>query len=577
MKNSPTLANASFFPNLGIGQYLSTQYQSLKNKIKFSDIGIGFGQVTTRISTLFIQFLFKNNSIDQAKFIKALALAARQSAQDPNAHNFPFQIEAKNGVAQRAFALTAFGWRISPRLWTFQAFSGKENLKNFSDVAAGARGFYEPPRNLALFDNFVCKSFDHSYSNSSAAIAEKIEVKETLREDLQRVWLVTKHMCSSENLLKNWDPQKTIAFNMSMLTNRIIMNAKFARNGLPDEVFDLIDEFEEHWHHPEKFHHLSIFEFIKKSKTNRDKFKAISQELNQQGPESEVDNPYLPELKEHPELKIQGDIVETLFKHHSPTHGFKDKKDINTVGFLAMFGNLPKLITGAGLLILSNEKMCAILRDELQRIDSAMDLAKKKENTISPEYDGIEQLLNSEVFFRFYIEVIRYWFNPPFIPRLNTQLFTDYPVGKTKKQCIPARSVSFYADSMLEREGYENPNHFNPFRAEYSFHTSSNGHLTPNNEKTLELLRVFNHEGASRLCPGKQYSYRMFCQVLYHWLHNDYQLEMQFDDTVSEPWSYDVTARSQVGILRQYKTIHNKPTLEEKSQAPQNEQKSKLR
>lgn len=554
MKDSP-VAESSFWPSFGLTDYISTKYQQVKNWVKFSDFGIGFRQLNARMGRHVIQFLLNNNGFNQEEYLTQLALAARASLKDGSATKFPFGIQAKDGVAQGNLYLQAFGWTISPRLWTFQCYSGKDNLKDFSDVKDGARGFYEPPRDLALFDNFVCKALDRNQSGGQTAIQEKIAVKQALREDLLRLWLVIKNICKPEHLLAEWDDTKPLAFNMNMLSNKIVMSARFARSGLPGEIYELIEEFESHWHHPEKFDDLSIFEFIERSRKNRHRFKAISAELNKQNPSTETNNPYLPELKEHPELRVTSDIVETLFMHHGPTHHYRSKTEINTAGFLAMFGNLPKLISGAGMLILPNEKICQMLRDEIQRIDIKVARQKsedKKENEIAPFFDALHEIENSEIFYKCYLEVIRYWFQPPFIPRLNTNLIFGSTVGSDGKHSLPARSLSIHADSILEREGFDDPLVFNPLRNEYKFKKSSSGFLSPDSEVARELLRVFNHEGSARLCPGKQYSYRIFCQVLYQWLHHDYKLKIKMDDSVATPYSYDQTAKHQKGLLSLY-------------------------
>src|SRR5690606_4865373 len=102
------------------------------------------------------------------------------------------------------------------------------------------------------------------------------------------------------------------------------------------------------------------------------------------------------EVDDHPELRVKHDIVGELFGFHQSSHAYASASEINTVAFLALFGNLPKLLSGLGALIFSNQALSEKLKAHIQEIDDTLTDAQRIETEYAPNFPLLDKLLNDE-------------------------------------------------------------------------------------------------------------------------------------------------------------------------------------
>ncbi len=412
------------------------------------------------------------------------------------------------GIARRDLylfntSLNILGFHVPLKLRGFTLMSVVADTKtriNFCD--APARAAFDTPAGLVGLPNFV----NVPWSQSSRE--EKTLLKGFINKNQDRLWWAALDYC--QHLEDHWSDDYSAAQNLTLMTLNLIARASFGLDDLPDDMYKLVETFEDLWQHPEAF---SAARFNQ----NIQAFKEITQQLKL---ERKSDMPLL-----------ETNFKEDFYNFHKDKTFLKGPEDLNIASFLAIFGNLPKAIIGMVFTVLAKPEHLDNILKEKERIK--LILEEKGIQLHSGEaFDYI--LHHSEVFQRYYYEVLRLWFIAPVVPRLNTNLLFNQ-LGRwgestqiSDEHDLPPRSFAIFPQRLmaLDENHWENAETFNPYRKEYEFKINQTGKVISTGQKPL----VFGEEGSKRVCPGREYSRKIFMAIMWSFSDNHHFSLTQEDE-----------------------------------------------
>lgn len=422
-------------------------------------------------------------------------------------------IEAVDGVARRDFywfnypnfLWTGFDLKFL-RVFTFMAVGG-EHMKHYMDIDQGTRGLFKLPRLLVGLPNFVDKDF-----TDKNARAEKRALKAHLFANNKSLFLATRTIAS--DLPASWNSSDCVENNMGQFVLKIIARAYFNIEEIDEALFSYVRDFEELWHNPDE---RSAHDFNR----IRDFFRHASVDMHRQRTQNRTDPQAV-------------DIVDLLYDFHKHSLGMKGFEDVNIAAFFAIFGNLPKLMRWQAVLGFGDPGFRQALKNECHRLDKLIVSENERrrqalaeaasqpsnENKSDPQDStktALEQEMapysedalkfmqkHSPLLKQFFYETIRLGFRRAVFPRINSNLFFGEARFGTKPYTqLPTRSFAINADEDLANlSRLESPRTFNPLRKAYG-----------DKKFCRQVLRIFGHESADRVCPGKYASELAFIAI----------------------------------------------------------------
>lgn len=392
---------------------------------------------------------------------------------------------SKDGIAVKELYI------VQNRFFKIRGFSlisitkGEERIKAFCDI--NAREAYH------ILGGLIQLPIINASDWSPESQQEKNQLTRTLHDNSYELWLAIKKSCL--HLSNTWHRDKHLPFNVGMQAFSILGTVLFSLKSLPDELFPLIERFEKIWGNPQ---HFSAQEL----RQNVDDFERISQSLHQQR-----DN----------RNSGDNDLLNKIFKHHQPRQfQITSPIAINIAAYFAFFENMSKAMIGLFAIVFSKERWLNLIISERHRLKQEL----KSKGLSSNSKEGFQYILNhSELFDRFYMEVLRFWTVAPVLPRINPNVFSNIVANDF---VLPPRSLAIVPQYAISRsEAWSNPEQFNPMRSEYHFTRAEDQATRSIGIKPL----VQGAEGSFRRCPAKEITRKYFYAMMW-WFPKYNQLSL---------------------------------------------------
>ncbi|MCS5710659.1 cytochrome P450 [Candidatus Berkiella aquae] len=368
---------------------------------------------------------------------------------------------------------------INNRILKIRGFSlislthNAESIKNFCDV--NAREAY------LILGGLIQLPIINASDWSPESQQEKHQLIRTLHQNSYRLWISIKKSC--QHLPNTWHPGQHLPFNISMQAFSILGSVLFSLDALPNELFPLIERFEQIWGNPQQFSAHDLRE-------NVEAFQHISQILHQQRENISLEQP---------------DLLKNVHKNQQPRvlHLHSDQ-NINIAAYFAFFENMSKAMISLFTVVFAKEKWLSKIIEERKRLKRELHYHQISANS----EEGFNYILkHSEIFDRFHMEVLRFWSVAPVIPRINNNLIANKILSWGDDMRIlddftlPPRSLAIVPQYAISRSAeWSNPNQFNPMRDEYGF-----------GKKPLAQ----GAENSFRRCPAKEMTRKYFYAMMW--------------------------------------------------------------
>lgn len=215
-------------------------------------------------------------------------------------------ISAPDGIAVKDLYI------IDNRFFKMRGFSlisltkNDERIKGFCDV--NAREAYH------ILGGLIQLPIINASDWSQESKHEKNQLTRTLHDNSFRFWSAIKKSC--QHLSTTWQPNHNLPFNVGMQAFSVLGSVLFSVDALPDEIFPLIERFEQIWGNPQQF---SACELSK----NVEDFHKISQTLHHQRDQVNLG---------------QHDLLNNVHNNHQPRkYQLSSPKAINIAAYFAFF------------------------------------------------------------------------------------------------------------------------------------------------------------------------------------------------------------------------------------------------
>ncbi len=340
-----------------------------------------------------------------------------------------------------------------------------------------------------------------------------------------------------QNLPHTWNNDRCAAQNFGIIPLRIIFKQIYGDVALPDKVFDLSEEYEKLWQD------LDYYTPAKANKTIAE-FKKLSQEIGMEI--AEQDSPS--------KLKSTLENLQNYISMNGEEQLVPENDDFNYLGIFGITQNISRVMIGLTK-VLSDETHMDILFEERQRLLEAME-----ERGIDPASKEALSYIksHSEVYHRYFQELLRTQHVAPVVYRVNTSLFSAVTNGNVT---LPARSINICPQGrMVKNEKvWEDPDAFYPERSEYSFEKNNALDPTKITKNTSQKPQVFGDPGM-RKCPGQHITLDICFAAFWNGVDLKYtltdeekqKLQVVPDKTLHHAHLVDDVARSIKGVLTAY-------------------------
>jgi len=472
----------------------------ISNYLQTSKAGVYLYELRVKVINRYILWLMKNNGMDVSdgtasifKYmdneLSPVAVEAGIALRDLYIINVEnFLNTGKPLQALRGFTLMS----LNP-----EKLTAKQRKKLFETPA---RFSFTLASILAGVPSFAARPW------TVVSQEEKAKVKSALNGNKGRIWLAAKQHCSE--LQSTWNNERSGAYNITMLTYNIMVEALCGVKQLDPLFYDYLNQFESSLFNPLEF---STKTFLK----TQEGFRKISDSAAA-----------FEEGRDMP--RLDQSIVDNIYQHHAKNTTFVgNPQDFNAAALLAITGNLPRLMITLMKYVLTDPVLIERIQQEKIRLKILMN-SKSELVELGSEEELLFVIHHSQMFARIYFETLRYSMTVATVDnvlRANTNLFynqgkkedweiTDqYSLLPRTLAAIPQRKIA------MSDTKYSKPSQFNIDREEYTFCENEMGQISSKSKPT-----VFGLPDSARVCPAQFFAEYQFYSLLW-WLTEHHQFQ----------------------------------------------------